>query len=161
MCAATTGIMRRRGALIAASISRSLSKSMRGGCSWQIGQPGCTVRAGSFDPAWLNETERRCDFSNGLDDWSVHGYIAGIRGHCALNHNVPGQPRSRPGREITAHQVMEIRRLDRHDLLCCRKAARLRFSRRPGRHRSRDEDQLEQRLRRSAHRLARSLAESD
>ena len=38
-----------------------------------------------FDPDWLLETKRSSDFSNGLDDWSVHGYLKGIRGHCALN----------------------------------------------------------------------------
>lgn len=38
-----------------------------------------------FDPDWLLETKRRCDFSNGLDDWSVHGYFKGLRGHCAFN----------------------------------------------------------------------------
>lgn len=38
-----------------------------------------------FDPNWLLETKRSSDFSNGLDDWSVHGYLKGIRGHCALN----------------------------------------------------------------------------
>jgi hypothetical protein len=38
-----------------------------------------------FNPNWLLETERQCDFANGLDDWSVQGYYNGIRGHCALN----------------------------------------------------------------------------
>jgi hypothetical protein len=38
-----------------------------------------------FDPDWLLETRRSSDFTNGLDDWSVHGYLKGIRGHCALN----------------------------------------------------------------------------
>jgi hypothetical protein len=38
-----------------------------------------------FAPDWLLETKRRCDFSNGLDDWSVHGYMKGIRGHCCFN----------------------------------------------------------------------------
>ena len=26
-----------------------------------------------LDPAWLYETRQECDFSNGLDDWSVFG----------------------------------------------------------------------------------------
>lgn len=38
-----------------------------------------------FNPDWLQETRRESTFANGLDDWSVHGYLKGIRGHCALN----------------------------------------------------------------------------
>jgi hypothetical protein len=38
-----------------------------------------------FDPDWLEEKTRRCDFSKGLDQWSTQKYLAGIRGHCAYN----------------------------------------------------------------------------
>jgi BNR repeat protein len=38
-----------------------------------------------FDPDWLEEKGRRCDFSKGLDQWSTQKYLAGIRGHCAYN----------------------------------------------------------------------------
>lgn len=38
-----------------------------------------------FNPDWLLETKRSSDFANGLDDWSVHGYFKGIRGHCSFN----------------------------------------------------------------------------
>ncbi len=38
-----------------------------------------------FDPRWLEEKGRRCDFSGGLDTWSTQKYFRGIRGHCAYN----------------------------------------------------------------------------
>lgn len=38
-----------------------------------------------FDPNWLNETSRKDDFSNGLDNWSTFLYKKGIVGHCAYN----------------------------------------------------------------------------
>ncbi len=38
-----------------------------------------------FDPHWLEESKRVCDFSRGLDHWSTQKYFAGIRGHCAYN----------------------------------------------------------------------------
>ncbi|RBP35864.1 BNR repeat protein [Roseimicrobium gellanilyticum] len=38
-----------------------------------------------FNPAWLEERERSNSFANDLDDWSVQGFLRGIRGHCALN----------------------------------------------------------------------------
>jgi len=38
-----------------------------------------------FAPDWLLETKRRSDFSNDLEDWSVQGYLRGIRGHCSFN----------------------------------------------------------------------------
>ncbi len=31
------------------------------------------------------EAQCSSDFSNGRDDWSVHGYLKGVRVHCALN----------------------------------------------------------------------------
>jgi hypothetical protein len=38
-----------------------------------------------FNPAWLDEKERTGNFGNALEDWSVQGFLRGIRGHCALN----------------------------------------------------------------------------
>ncbi len=38
-----------------------------------------------FDADWLNETERFCDFSDGLAQWSVFNYFEGIVGHCGYN----------------------------------------------------------------------------
>lgn len=38
-----------------------------------------------FDADWLNETERFCDFSDGLEQWSVFNYYEGIVGHCGYN----------------------------------------------------------------------------
>jgi len=68
-----------------------------------------------FDPAWLSETERRSDFANGLDDWSVQGYLAGIRGHCALNRLPSATLVSDPNQP--SRQVLEVRRMERRNLL--------------------------------------------
>jgi hypothetical protein len=68
-----------------------------------------------FDPAWLYETERHNDFSNGLDDWSVQGYFAGVRGHCALNR-FPSATLV-PDPEHRERKVMQIRRTDRRNAL--------------------------------------------
>lgn len=38
-----------------------------------------------FNPAWLEDRQRSSTFANGLEDWSVQGYLRGIRGHCSLN----------------------------------------------------------------------------
>lgn len=38
-----------------------------------------------FDVDWLNEVERYCDFSDGLEQWSVFNYYKGIVGHCGYN----------------------------------------------------------------------------
>lgn len=50
-----------------------------------IGQSKASRRIVLFDTRWLEETSRKCDFSNGLDDWSVFNYKKGIIGHCAYN----------------------------------------------------------------------------
>lgn len=42
-----------------------------------------------FDPAWIYETERKDNFSNGLTNWTTFKFINGIKGHCAYNR-VPG-----------------------------------------------------------------------
>ena len=38
-----------------------------------------------FNVDWLYEKERFCDFSDGLDQWSVFSYYKGIVGHCGYN----------------------------------------------------------------------------
>lgn len=38
-----------------------------------------------FDVDWLYQAERKDDFSNGLNDWSVFSYYKGIVGHCGYN----------------------------------------------------------------------------
>lgn len=50
-----------------------------------IGQSKLHRKFVHFDIRWLYEKTRVCDFSNGLDDWSVFNYIKGIKGHCAYN----------------------------------------------------------------------------
>ena len=42
-----------------------------------------------FNVDWLYEKERFCDFSDGLDQWSVFSYYKGIVGHCGYNRT-PG-----------------------------------------------------------------------
>lgn len=62
-----------------------------------------------FDPDWLMEPGRECVFDNGLEDWSTHQYIAGIRGHCAYNR--------KPGPGLIDHpdepgkRVLRLRRI--------------------------------------------------
>ncbi len=38
-----------------------------------------------FNADWLYEKERYCDFSDGLNQWSVFSYYKGIVGHCGYN----------------------------------------------------------------------------
>lgn len=38
-----------------------------------------------FDVDWLYEDSRYCDFSDGLEQWSVFNYYEGIVGHCGYN----------------------------------------------------------------------------
>ena len=38
-----------------------------------------------FDVKWLYENERKCDFSDGLSQWSSFNYYKGIVGHCGYN----------------------------------------------------------------------------
>jgi hypothetical protein len=69
-----------------------------------------------FDPAWLYETERADDFSRGLDDWSTHKYIDGIKGHCAYNRD-PGPPLvNHP--DGNDRKLLHIRRLRNPTFVC-------------------------------------------
>lgn len=52
-----------------------------------------------FHPDWLLAKTRSSNFENGLTDWSVHMFIAGIRGHCAFNRKV--------GADLIAHPQAE------------------------------------------------------
>lgn len=68
-----------------------------------------------FDPDWLYETSRSCDFSRGLKNWCVHKFIAEIRGHCSFNRKTGAEliPHpDKPGKE-----VLHIRRPDDPSLL--------------------------------------------
>jgi hypothetical protein len=68
-----------------------------------------------FDPDWLLETERACDFSNGLDDWSVHGYLKGIRGHCALNRFESSKLIAHP--DDAKRRVLQVSNTGRRDAI--------------------------------------------
>jgi hypothetical protein len=62
-----------------------------------------------FHPDWLLEKTRASRFENGIDDWSCHLFIAGIRGHCAFNR--------KPGATLVDHpdhpgrKALHVRRL--------------------------------------------------
>ncbi len=80
-----------------------------------LGQhPGCR-RLLVFDPGWLYETERKADFGNGLEDWSVQQYINEIRGHCTYDR--------KPGADLVPHpdnrnrSVLRIRRTEDDELV--------------------------------------------
>ncbi|MEN6493036.1 MAG: sialidase family protein [Thermoguttaceae bacterium] len=69
-----------------------------------------------FDPDWLLETERKDDFSLGLNGWSVQQYLKsipgnfrGVSGHCAYNR--------RAGASLVPHpdgQPREVLQVARH-----------------------------------------------
>ena len=61
-----------------------------------------------FDLDWLYERERASDFSNGLEDWSVQSYIAGVRGHCALNRKQGAKLVDHP--DMTGKKALRIAR---------------------------------------------------
>lgn len=68
-----------------------------------------------FNPDWLLETKRSSDFGNGLDDWSVHGYFKGIRGHCSLNRYASSTLIPHPDRP--EQKVLQVRRCARKDAI--------------------------------------------
>ena len=51
----------------------------------QAGQHPALRSLLAFHPDWLLEKERSDDFSNGLEDWHVQLFRAGVVGHCAYN----------------------------------------------------------------------------
>ncbi len=65
---------------------------------------------------WLYEKERYDDFSKGLNNWSIHSYIKGIKGHCAYNR--------KPGAVLVNHpnkpdrKVMHLRAAQDTSMLC-------------------------------------------
>lgn len=61
-----------------------------------------------FDPRWLYEKSRSSSFENGLDDWSVHKYVAGIRGHCAFNRKAGATLVDHPDKP--GRKAMHVRR---------------------------------------------------
>lgn len=62
-----------------------------------------------FDPAWLYETLRESRFENGLDDWSTHKYIKGIRGHCAYDRVSGGRLIPHPDKRESDARVLQLR----------------------------------------------------
>ncbi len=63
-----------------------------------------------FNAAWLYETERFSDFSNGFDDWTVHQYIEKVVGHARYNRIVGPKLIPHPGNKD--RRVMKIGRKD-------------------------------------------------
>jgi len=61
-----------------------------------------------FDLAWLYEKKRENRFENGLEDWSVQKYVAGIRGHCSFNRRQGCALIEHP--ERAGSKVLHIRR---------------------------------------------------
>jgi len=59
-----------------------------------------------FDLEWLYEKSRSGDFANGLDDWSVQTFFAGVQGHRALNRKAGAELIAHPDRR--GRQVLHI-----------------------------------------------------
>lgn len=78
-----------------------------------------------FDPDWLLETKRLGDFSNGLDDWSVHGYKKGIRGHCSFNRYESSTLVSHP--DDAKRRVLNVRHSGRSNAIFPRGGATWNF----------------------------------
>jgi hypothetical protein len=62
-----------------------------------------------FHPDWLLERTRSSRFENGLEDWSVHMYVAGIRGHCAFNRRAGADLVDHP--DEPGRKALRLRRL--------------------------------------------------
>lgn len=60
-----------------------------------------------FDPNWLNEPTRFCDFSNGLEDWSTFRYYKGIVGHCCYDRKAADMLVTHP--EDNGRKVLNIK----------------------------------------------------
>jgi hypothetical protein len=78
-----------------------------------------------FDPDWLLETKRDNDFTNGLDDWSVQGYLKGIRGHCAFNRFESSTLKPHP--DNAKRRVLQVRNSGRKDAIFPRGGATWNF----------------------------------
>ena len=95
-----------------------------------VGQHETCRRFVVFDPAWLMETERTCDFSFGCDDWSVQLYVRGIlgnfkppAGHCAYNRRPGAQLAPDPDPEDGPREVLQIARIPDPRLVSDRQGA--------------------------------------
>ena len=78
-----------------------------------------------FDPNWLLKTKRECDFSNGVDDWSVQGYKRGIRGHCSFNRYESSTLVPHP--DDAKRRVLNVRNSGRTDAILPRGGATWNF----------------------------------
>ena len=78
-----------------------------------------------FDPDWLLEAERSNAFANGLDDWSVHGYLKGIRGHCSFNRYESSKLIPHP--DDPKRNVLQVRNSGRLDAIFPRGGATWNF----------------------------------
>ena len=67
-----------------------------------------------FDVDWLYAKERFCDFSDGLDQWSVFNYYKGIVGHCGYNRT--------PGCSLLGGNL-QIKYIENDSLLTSRRGA--------------------------------------
>ena len=79
-----------------------------------LGQHALHRKLVKFDPAWLYETSREDDFSDGLENWSTFLYKKGIVGHCAYNRAEGA--RLVPDPAGSGSQVMKIARPQNDEL---------------------------------------------
>jgi hypothetical protein len=61
-----------------------------------------------FDADWLSEKKCESSFANGLEDWSVQKYIAGLRGHAAFGRKPGGTLVDDP--DEPGKRILRIRR---------------------------------------------------
>jgi hypothetical protein len=61
-----------------------------------------------FDVGWLYEKKRETHFKNGLADWSVQKYIAGLGGHAAFNRRLGARLEEDPDKP--GAKVLRVRR---------------------------------------------------
>lgn len=65
-----------------------------------------------YDTKSLYETDRQCNFEDGLDSWTIHTYIPVTKGHCAYNR--------KPSASLINHKgksAMLVKRLEDADLI--------------------------------------------
>ncbi len=68
-----------------------------------------------FDPDWLYEKSRKWESNEELDEWTVHQFIAEIRGHCSFNRKTGAK--LVPDPKHADHKVLQVTRMDDPSLL--------------------------------------------